>query len=148
MTTMMELTAGAAPESHAQPDMLELLELQRMIAEQGRTLAAQSRMLEALDARREELEDLVADFMPVVNAALLMATRNLEAATTSGIGEWLADTRQRIDRVRHAPAPGLLALIRRLRDPDVRQGLALTVEGLGAIGRATHGADNKRPARA
>ena len=147
MTTVMELPVGAAPIRVTSRDGVELDELRRMIAEQGRTLAAQSRMLEALDARREELEELVADFMPMLNAGMLMASRNLEAVTTSGIGPWMAEAMSQINRVRRAPAPGLLALARRLRAPEVRMGLALTVEGLGAIGRAAGGADDTRPAR-
>ena len=146
MTAMMELTVDKAPLPGSTPDA-ELNELRRLMAEQGLMLAAQGRMLEALDARREEIEELVADFLPMVNAAMLMATRNLEAATASGIGTWMAGALERIDGVRRAPAPGVFSLVRRLRVPAVRKGLALTVEALGVIGCAAGGADDRRPSR-
>ncbi len=136
MTAVMDRLSDAAI-APVTPNGAGLDDLRRMLVAQERMLAAQTRMLDALDARREELEELVADMMPIVNAAMLMAMRTLDAADRSGITDWLAGAKKDVDAVRAAPAPGLLALFRRLRAADVRKGLALAVEGLGAIGRAS-----------
>ena len=128
MTAMMELTVDKAPLPGSTPDA-ELNELRRLMAEQGLMLAAQGRMIEALDARREEIEELVADFLPMVNAAMLMATRNLEAATASGIGTWMAGALERIDDT-------VAAVITEGQVKQVQTGAALLAAGRKEIGGA------------
>ena len=133
MTAVMERT-DAAPVS---PDVAgTLTELRATLAAQHAALAEQHRMLSALDARREQLDELIEDMLPVANAAMLMATRHLDAATGPAMRDRLHDATQAIARVRRAPAPGTFALLRRLRDPDVRMGLALALAVLEATGRA------------
>lgn len=116
--------------------------LHRLLDEQRRVLAEQTRMLQALDTRREEIEELVVDMMPVANSAMLMATRALEAADRSAVKEWTVATVAELASVRAAPAPGLLDLLRHLRTPEVRRGLALALTALAAVGRGIPTASN------
>lgn len=134
MTALMEgptelTTSAATPES-------ELAELHAMLVAQSRRLATQGRMLEALNERREQLDELIVDTMPVVNAMLLMSARTLGPLASADAATQLKTIAKEIDDVRRAPAPGLLALLARLRDPDVRKAIALAIATLGAVGRA------------
>lgn len=115
---------------------IELAALGRALEEQGRMLVAQRHMLELLDARREALDDLIADLLPVSNAAMLMLMRHAERVGALQLGEHFVGMVGELDAVRRAPAPGMLALLRRLWHPDVRKGAALMIAGLGAAGRA------------
>ena len=96
-------------------------------------LAAQRRMLDALDARREQLDDLIADAMPIANAALLMVTRT--ASALDDRRRSLATVPTEMRAALHAPPPGLLALLWRLRDREVRKAVALAIEALRVVGR-------------
>ncbi len=124
--------AAASPSPFADGDV----PLRRMLAAQGRTLAAQHRMLEALDARREQVDELITDVMPIINAAMLMMMRNIDAVATPGARAKVASMIDDLKRAQRAPAPSALALLRRLRDRDARKGLALAVAALAAVGRA------------
>lgn len=130
-------------DSHAPVVGNDVGELHRLLAEQRRVLAEQTRMLQALDARREEIEELVVDMMPIANSAMLMATRALEAADRSAVKDWTAATVAELMSVREAPAPGLLDLLRRLRTAEVRRGLALALTALAAVGRGIPTVSNK-----
>lgn len=123
-------------DTHAPVVENEVAALHRLLDEQRRVLAEQTRMLQALDARREEIEELVVDMMPVANSAMLMATRALEAAEGSTAKGWAVATLAELSSVRDAPAPGLRELLRRLRTPDVRRGVALALTLLAAVGSA------------
>lgn len=112
------------------------------VAELHRLLAEQTRMLQALDARREAIEELVVDMLPVANSAMLMATRALASAERSAVKEWAVATAAELATVREAPAPGLLDLLRRLRTPEVRRGFALALAALEAVGRVAPSASN------
>jgi len=129
-------------DSHAPVVGNDVAELHRVLAEQRRVLAEQTRMLQALDARREEIEELVVDMMPVANSAMLMATRALASAERSAVKDWAVATAAELATVREAPAPGLLDLLRGLRKPEVRRGLALALAALGAVGRGAPTASN------
>lgn len=133
MTAVMERPVDVS-ESRQHADTLE--ELRALLVAQERTLAEQYRMLAALDERREQFDELVADMMPVANAAMLMATRQLESATAPEVQARVRAAMAQVGAVRGAPAPGLFALLRRLRDPQVRMGLALALAVLGAAGGA------------
>ena len=113
------------------------------VAELHRLLAEQTRMLQALDARREEIEELVVDMMPVANSAMLMATRALESVERSPVKDWAVATADKLAAVREAPAPGLLDLLRRLRTPEVRRGFALALAALEAVGSGAPSASNR-----
>lgn len=136
MTALMERPTESAtmPVVTAQP---ETSELRAMLVAQGRTIALQSRVLESLDERREQLDELIADMMPIVNAMLLKSTRALEPLATADATARLTAAVAEIDQVRRAPPPGVLALLKQLRSPDVRRAIALTIAALGAVGRAT-----------
>lgn len=132
MTAAMEHPASV----QLQPAVEETLEeLRATLAAQQTTLAEQQRMLALLDARREQLDELIDDMMPVANAAMLMATRRLDLLTAPESRARFDALRDEMDRCRREPPPGLFALARRLRDPDVRRALALTVAALGVAGR-------------
>lgn len=122
-------------DSHAPFAGNDVAELHRLLAEQRQVLAEQTRMLQALDERREQIEELVVDMMPVANAAMLMATRALESVDRSAAKDWAVSTVAELATVREAPPPRLLDLVRRLRTPDVRRGLALALAALAAVGR-------------
>lgn len=119
--------------------------------EQRDALEEQRRILEALDARREQLDELIADAMPIVNAALLLATRVAEIVDTD-VKPRLTAMLDELNDVRRAPAPSVVALLRQMRDPDVRKTLALTLATLRVAGRLAGGgrsqADDTRAARA
>ncbi len=133
----MTATIEHPADVQLQPVVEETLaELRATLAAQQATLEEQHRMLALLDARREQLDELIDDMMPVANAAMLMATRRLDLLTAPESRARLGAVRREMDRFRHEPPPGLFALARRLRDPDVRRALALTVAALGVAGRA------------
>lgn len=133
MTAVMEypMETASRPAGPA-----ELDEVRAALAGQGRMLAAQHRMLELLDVRREQVDDLVADLLPVANAAVLMVMRAMERVGAQHVDQVVAGIAAEWNDVRHAPAPGSLALAKRLRDPDVRRGAAIMLAGLAALGRA------------
>ncbi len=133
MTAVMERTALV--ESPA-PSPLDWEELRRALARQDKALAEQTQMLRALDARREELEELVVDMMPVVNDAMLLAIGKFDALSKSGAKAWLADAKSELELVRRAPAPGWRELFRRMRAPEARKGLALLLTALHLIGKS------------
>lgn len=137
MTAVMERPVDVS-ESRQHADTLE--ELRALLVAQERTLAEQYRMLAALDERREQFDELVADMVPVANAAMLMATRQLESATAPEVQARVREAMAQVEQVRGAPAPGLFALLRRLRNPEVRRGLALALALLGAAGGAVSAA--------
>ena len=118
-------------------DQAELTELQSILAAHARALDAQTRMLETLDARREQLDELIVDTMPIVNAILLMITHTLGRLGTADVETRVKVAFDDLAAVRRSPAPSTLQLLRRLRNPDVRRGIALSVAALGALGRAT-----------
>lgn len=135
MTALMEPMAAVTISPFAEGDVA----VRRMLAEQGRTLAAQHRMLEALDARREQVDELLTDMMPIINAAMLMMLRNIDALATPGSRAKLVSMVDDLKRVQQAPAPSTFVLLRRLRSRDARKGLALAVAALSAVGRAAGG---------
>lgn len=117
------------------PDAARLDRMQETLDELRKLVRAQGRMLEALDRRREALEELVDDMLPVANAAALIAIRKLDAIDRTGLAARVLDEAHRLDAVRRAPAPTLRALWRRLRAADARHGLALALEALAATAR-------------
>lgn len=134
MTTFIDLAYDGGPAAPVAPDA-ELAGIRDLLLEQGRTLRAQARMLEELDARRMEVEELIEVALPIVNAGMLMATRQLDAVERSSLRTRLASVRQDLDAARRQRPPGLFALVRRLRHPDVRRGLSLSIGALAALGR-------------
>lgn len=128
MTAVMERVVQTASAPRATADAAALMELRLIVEKQGR-------MIETLDARREQLDEMISDAMPIVNAAMLAVIRQLDAASTQEWKERMHVVIDDLNDVRRAPAPGLLALIRRLQDSDVRRGLALAVAALAAAGR-------------
>jgi uncharacterized protein YjgD (DUF1641 family) len=130
----MERTRDLATPIAASPDWDEL---RRALAAQQQVLAEQTQMLRALDARREALDDLVNDMMPVANDALLLAIGKLDAFSRSDARAQLNDAARALDAVRRSPAPGWGELFRRLRAPEVRKGLALLLTTMGLLGKAT-----------
>jgi len=159
MTALLERPIEAATRDMArerEPDPArtarrEYLELRTLLVEQRDALAAQRRMLETLDVRREQLDELIADAMPIVNAALLLATRTVGVVDTD-VRPRLAAMLEQLGGVRRAPAPSVVALLRRMRDPAVRKMLALTLAALRVAGRLADGAltpaDDTRAPRA
>jgi hypothetical protein len=126
-------------------------ELRALLMEQRDALATQRRILETLDARREQLDELIADAMPIVNAALLLATRTAGVVDTE-LRPRLAVILDEFNGVRRAPAPSVVALLWQMRDPAVRKTLALTLAALRVAGRLAGGgrtqADDTRAPRA
>ena len=110
------------------------IELRALLVEQRDALAAQRRILESLDTRREQLDELIADAMPIANAALLLATRAAGIVDTD-LRPRLTLIREELDGVRRAPAPSVIALLWQMRDPAVRKALALTLAALRVAGR-------------
>jgi uncharacterized protein YjgD (DUF1641 family) len=123
-----ERVAAPAPTNRG-----EDVELRAMLVELRDAVAAQRRMLDTLDTRREQLDELIADAMPIANATALLAMR--AAGVLERRLQPLANVPAELRAVRDAPAPGLLALLRRLRDPYVRRAVAMTLEGLRVVGR-------------
>lgn len=151
----IEATArGDAAREH-EPDTAwttqnERAEFRALLEEQRDALAAQRRILESLDARREQLDELIADAMPIVNAALLLATRTAGVVGT-GLRPRLAVILDELNGVRRAPAPSVVTLLWQMRDPEVRKTLALALATLRVAGRLAAGgteADDTRAARA
>lgn len=143
MTALLERPIGATGRGDAtqerEPDPArtnrdERVELRSLLLEQRDTLAAQRRILEALDARREQLDELIADAMPIVNAGLLLATRTAGVVDTD-LRPRLAAIFDELNGVRRAPAPSVVALLWQMRDPAVRKTLALTIATLRVAGR-------------
>jgi len=125
------------------------IELRALLVEQRDALAAQRRILETLDARREQLDELIADAMPIVNAALLLGTRTAGVVDTD-LRPRLAVILHEFNGVRRAPAPSVVALLWQMRDPAVRKTLALTLAVLRVAGRLagdgrTHADDTRAP---
>ena len=159
MTALLERPIEATPRGVApreqEPDITrtardERSELRALLLEQRDAIAAQRRMLDALDARREQLDELIADAMPIANAAMLLATRTAGIVDTD-LRPRLTLIREELDGVRRAPAPSVIALLWQMRDPAVRKALALTLAALRVAGRLagdgrTH-ADDARAAR-
>ena len=152
----IEATARGEAVHEQEPDPAwsmqhERVELRSLLVEQRDTLAAQRRILEALDARREQLDELIADAMPIVNAALLLATRAAGVVDTD-VRPRFAAMLDELNGVRRAPAPSVFALLRQMRDPEVRKTLALTLATLRVAGRLASGgrtqADDTRAERA
>jgi len=110
-------------------------ELRHLLDEQRSALTEQTHMLRALDARREELEELIVDMLPVGNAAMLMLTRALDAADQSSARAWATSALRDMEAARTAPPPRLLDLLRLMRTPDVRRGMAIALAALGVVGR-------------
>lgn len=117
------------------PDAARLDRMRETLDELRELVRAQGRVIEVLDHRREALEELVDDMLPVANAAALIAIRKLDAIDRAGLVARVTDEAHRLDAVRRAPAPTLRALWRRLRAPDARQGMALALEALAATAR-------------
>jgi len=109
-------------------------ELRAMLAEQKRLLMRQAAMIEALDHRREEIEELVEIAMPIANQAMRMGIERLATLETDGT---LDRARLAAAAVRGAIAaepPTLWQLWKRLRTPESRRGLAAVAEIVHAIG--------------
>jgi uncharacterized protein YjgD (DUF1641 family) len=100
-------------------------------------VAAQGRMIEALDRRREELEELVVDMLPVVNAGMSMAIRALDRAQQAGLVDRGRAAVARLEATRRGPDPTLRQLWKRLKRPEARRGLALALEALAVLGERT-----------
>jgi hypothetical protein len=152
----IEATARGGAVREREPDPAwttqdERVDLRSLVAEQRDTLAAQRRILESLDARREQFDELIADAMPIVNAALLLATRAAGIVDTD-VKPRLAAMLDELNGVRRAPAPSVVALLWQMRDPEVRKAFALTLATLRVAGRLAAGArthaDDTRAARA
>ncbi|MFN8580401.1 MAG: hypothetical protein U0163_05400 [Gemmatimonadaceae bacterium] len=138
MTAVIE-RAYEAPTSTAIVGAIPKAEwdaLRRVLDEHRKALAEQTEMLRALDARREQLEDLVNDMMPVANDALLLAINKLDAVSKSGVKAWLSDARSALDAVRRAPAPTWRELYKQARTAEARKGLALLLTALRLVGSA------------
>ncbi|MFN8574697.1 MAG: DUF1641 domain-containing protein [Gemmatimonadaceae bacterium] len=138
MTAVMERVDEVTTPS---PSLADWEDLRRTLAEQKQILAEQTQMLRALDARREELEELVVDMMPVVNDAMLLAIGKFDALSKSGARAWLASARQELEHARRAPTPSWGALFRQFRAPDVRRALSLLLTVLQLAGRAATAPD-------
>ncbi len=97
------------------------------------------RLLEEQEARRQDLEEIVADLMPAVNGVLRLATTRLDELEKSGALELLPMAGAAVTVLKRPStlAPlGPWALFRSLRDPDVVRGLAVLMELLRALGQA------------
>jgi TusE/DsrC/DsvC family sulfur relay protein len=126
------------PETGAREDEIRALSLKL-----DRVTAA----VEALDRRREEIEDLVTDLMPAFNGALSMAMRRLDALEKSGAldvarsaGESLEAAAATVDPADLAALAGQagagLRTLRALTAPDL---LALTERSLDTLRDARKG---------
>ncbi|MCG6989955.1 MAG: DUF1641 domain-containing protein, partial [Gemmatimonadetes bacterium] len=126
------------PETGAPEDEIRALSLKL-----DRVTAA----VEALDRRREEIEDLVTDMMPALNGALSMAMRRLDALEKSGAldvarsaGESLEAAATTVDPADLAALAGQagtgLRTLRALTAPDV---MALTERSLDTLRDARKG---------
>jgi len=125
----LELTHPTAEGEHPVSAFHHLLEdLRGQVAEQGR-------MIELLDRRREELEELVVDMLPVANAGMSMAIRALDRIQHAGLLDRGRDAVARLDAARRAPAPSLLHLWRRARTQEARRGFAVALEALALLGQ-------------
>jgi Protein of unknown function (DUF1641) len=109
-------------------------ELRTLLVEQRRVLARQAEMIEALDRRREEVEELIEISMPIANSAMRMGIERLGALESAGT---MDRARHAVSAVRGAIAakpPTLWQLWRRLRTPESRRGLAALAEVVHAVG--------------
>jgi len=96
-------------------------------------------LLEEQDARRQDLEEVVADVLPAVNGMLRLASDKLDALEKSGALELLPLAGRTVGALkspRAAKPLGVLGLLRALRDPDVAQGLGLLLDVVRALGSA------------
>jgi len=104
-------------------------------------------MVEALDRRREELEELVTDLMPAVNGTLGMAMRRLDALEKSGVLDTARTAGQSLEAAAATLDPDDLAALagharsgvrtlRVLTAPDVQ---VLTERSLAAVRDARKG---------
>ncbi len=141
MTPVTEHLVEHAPVTITETDVLDdtladadVSELRQLLVEQRRVLADHTRMLDAIDRRREELEELVEVMLPIANGALLLASRRLDTLERSGVKQTAIAAKDSVLAALDAPAPGLRQLWKRARTPEARKGLAVLVESLRVLG--------------
>ncbi len=97
------------------------------------------RLLEEQEARRQDLEEIVADLMPAVNGVLRQASTRLHELEQSGALELLplaGGAVAALQRPSTLVPLGPWRLFRALRDPQVARGLAVVIELVRALGQA------------
>jgi len=112
------------------------------LAQLTATVAWMAEEIRAQQALREELAELVGELSGVARPALAAATLRLTQAEARGWFAFAHRAGRVADRVvasaaqPHQPTdpPGTLALLRQLRDPDVRRALARLLVVLRAMG--------------
>lgn len=109
-------------------------ELRAMLVEQKRLLSRQAAMLEALDHRRDEIEELAGIAMPIANQALQISIERLAVLDAAGTFERARDAASQVRGAACAKPPTLWQLWRRLRTPESRRGLAALAEVIHALG--------------
>ncbi len=96
-------------------------------------------LLEEQEARRQDLEEIVADLMPAINGVLRQASGKLDQLEKSGALELLPLAGGAVTALK---GPSTLAplgpwrLFKALRDPQVARGLAVVIELVRALGQA------------
>jgi dissimilatory sulfite reductase related protein len=163
----------------ASVDLLDREETAANLKRIEETLERLAMAVDALDARRQELDELVTDLAPALNGALAMAIRRLDALERGGGLAFVRETAAGLERVattvdpaeiraladsagtglrtlralaapevgalaersvqamresRTGPPPQWRELIRALREPRVRRGLAALIRILRALG--------------
>lgn len=140
MTPMTELHTEREAGGMTETEVLDLLAepdnagLRRLLVDHSASLADHGRMLEALDRRRLEIEELVDVFVPIANAAVQVASARLEALERSDLKRRAVGLRTALTNVLAAAPPSAWQIWRRSRTPEARRGMALAVETLCALG--------------
>jgi len=129
---MAALSGGAGVVEHSTDESID--ELRAMLVEQKRLLVRQAAMLEALDRRREEIEELVEIAMPIANQALRMGIDRMARCETDGTIERAKEATAAVRGAIASHPPTLWRLWKRLRTPESRRGLAALMEIVHAVG--------------
>jgi len=114
-------------------------ELRSMLVEQRRMLLTQARVIEALDHRREEIEELVEIAMPIANNAVRIGIERLASLDADGTFERARHAVMAVRGAIQSEPPTLWRLWRRLRTPESRRGLAALAEVVHAVGASGAG---------
>ena len=131
MDDVYRMTTEQLEEIQDYVDLNDLLRLLKRLMRNGRNL-------ETMLDRLESLMDLAQTVGPLADSAFEKATDVLQAAEQKGYFTFAKDGVRLMDNlVASFDEPvdtSLRALLRQMRDPDVRRGLTLGLRVLGAIG--------------
>lgn len=89
----------------------------------------------------ESVKDFVEDAGPLARDAFRSLLQTLDDLDRQGAFTLLRDTRAAVEHARTAPEPSLVDLLRQLRSPEARRGMAVLLAILRQIGKTTPDTD-------